>query len=363
MRGRRRWSSSRTGSSLSPVQPGLTYEAAFLFEQDGSVAPPTGATVLLQRHTWRSSSLGPTVAWWDPTTALRGELDVREARSDADEEELRERPGVTAPTHLTSRRSRAQTLGAGAAVLAALAVGHVVVTAFPIDERVSGAVPPVDRRRRARRATVRASPRPRARRLTVLEPASALCWSTPGVWPRPAPRSRRPGSRGWSDSRSSSVGTVGRTRSRPAAARRSRPARLSPACLVTPPWAVEVPPEALPGAHLRIGLEQKDQRRDDVADIDLGLTQADADAWASDDSPVGRLSRGPTSRRSSREHPDRHAGIRRARPRVVAPQPVGARRAAGRAGTHARRRGRPRPHAVVGPGPPRPDHGRGRHER
>ncbi|NUU17897.1 hypothetical protein HP550_11620 [Cellulomonas humilata] len=74
------------GSSLSPVQPGLTYEAAFLFEQDGSVAPPTTATVLLQQHTWRKGSLDPTVTWWDPTTALRGELDVREAVSDADEE-------------------------------------------------------------------------------------------------------------------------------------------------------------------------------------------------------------------------------------------------------------------------------------
>ncbi|WP_315096318.1 hypothetical protein [uncultured Cellulomonas sp.] len=70
------------GSSLSPVQPGLTYEAAFLFEQDGSVAPPTTATVLLQRHTWRKGSLDPTVAWWDPTTTLQAELDVREAGSD-----------------------------------------------------------------------------------------------------------------------------------------------------------------------------------------------------------------------------------------------------------------------------------------
>ncbi|MGY4642718.1 hypothetical protein [Cellulomonas sp. URHB0016] len=74
------------GSTLSPVQPGLSYEAVFLFEQDGSVPPPTGATVQLQQHTWRSGSLDPTVAWWDPTTTLRGELDVREARSDADEE-------------------------------------------------------------------------------------------------------------------------------------------------------------------------------------------------------------------------------------------------------------------------------------
>lgn len=74
------------GSSLSPVQPGLTYEAAFLFEQDGSVAPPTTATVLLQRHTWRAGSLDPTLTWWDPTMTLRGELDVREAASDADED-------------------------------------------------------------------------------------------------------------------------------------------------------------------------------------------------------------------------------------------------------------------------------------
>jgi len=74
------------GSSLTPVQPGLTYEVAFLFEQDGAVPPPTSATVLLQRHTWRSGSLDPTVTWWEPTTTLRGELDAREAVSDDDEE-------------------------------------------------------------------------------------------------------------------------------------------------------------------------------------------------------------------------------------------------------------------------------------
>ncbi|MBO3103568.1 hypothetical protein [Cellulomonas fengjieae] len=74
------------GSSLSPVQPGLTYEAVFLFEQEGSVEPPSSATVQLQRHTWRSGSLDPTMAWWDPTTTLQAELDVRAARSDADAE-------------------------------------------------------------------------------------------------------------------------------------------------------------------------------------------------------------------------------------------------------------------------------------
>lgn len=71
------------GSSLSPVQPGLTYEAAFLFEQDGSVAPPTSATVLVQRQRWGTGILDPTVSWREPATTLQGELDVREARSDA----------------------------------------------------------------------------------------------------------------------------------------------------------------------------------------------------------------------------------------------------------------------------------------
>lgn len=73
------------GSSLNPVQPGLTYEAAFLFEQDGSAAPPTSATVLLQQHTWRRGSLDPTFAWSDPTTTLRGELPVRAAVSDEED--------------------------------------------------------------------------------------------------------------------------------------------------------------------------------------------------------------------------------------------------------------------------------------
>ncbi|MCC2334839.1 hypothetical protein [Cellulomonas wangsupingiae] len=72
------------GSSLSPVQPGLTYEAAFLFEHDGSAPPPTDATVLLQQHTWGTDSLeGVTTRWLRPTTTLRGHLEVREAVSDA----------------------------------------------------------------------------------------------------------------------------------------------------------------------------------------------------------------------------------------------------------------------------------------
>jgi hypothetical protein len=50
--------------------------------------------------------------------------------------------------------------------------------------------------------------------------------------------------------------------------------------------SVELPPEAVPGAHLRVGLNLEDQRSDDLADIDLGLTQADADAWAATETPL-----------------------------------------------------------------------------
>ncbi|MPZ95441.1 MAG: hypothetical protein GEU96_11185 [Propionibacteriales bacterium] len=42
---------------------------------------------------------------------------------------------------------------------------------------------------------------------------------------------------------------------------------------------VELPVDAVAGAHLRVALNA-DSRRDDMADIDLGLTNADATRWA-----------------------------------------------------------------------------------
>lgn len=75
------------GSSLNPVQPGLTYEAAFLFEQDGDVPPPQRVTVQLQRHTWRGGTLDSTPAWRFPETVLRGELDARAAADDGQQDD------------------------------------------------------------------------------------------------------------------------------------------------------------------------------------------------------------------------------------------------------------------------------------
>ena len=121
---------------------------------------------------------------------------------------------------------------------------------------------------------------------TVLEPDVGSLLSTPGVWltvPLTVVASGQPRLVGFAELW---VGTVVRTRSPPSGRSSFAAGTAQPGVPRYATVAVEVPAEALPGAHLRIGLEQKDQRRDDVADIDLGLTQADADAWASDDTPV-----------------------------------------------------------------------------
>jgi hypothetical protein len=183
-------------------------------------------------------------------------------------------------------RPRAQTLGAGAAVLAALAVGHVVVTAFPVDERASASF--------VRPAVVGEPVALRYARLTAGEPTGSTVLDnddgtllgTPGVWltvPLTIEAVGQPRALGFAelvggDGHSYMVFSGGRSWFLPGTA---QPGVARYATL-----RVELPPEAVPGAHLRLGLDQRDQRRDDVADIDLGLTQADADAWASDDTPV-----------------------------------------------------------------------------
>jgi len=184
------------------------------------------------------------------------------------------------------RRPRARTVGAGAGVLAALAVGHVVVTAFPVDERVQASF--------IRTADVGETVELRYARVTadvpdgstVLDTDDGSLLSTPGVWltvPLTIETLGQPRALGFAellggDGRTYRVFTSSRSAFLPGTAQPGVPRYAT--------LRVELPPEAVAGAHLRIGLEQIDQRRDDVADIDLGLTQADADAWAADDTPV-----------------------------------------------------------------------------
>ncbi|MBO3095746.1 hypothetical protein [Cellulomonas dongxiuzhuiae] len=184
------------------------------------------------------------------------------------------------------RRPRPQALGAGAAVLAALAVGHVVVTAFPVDERVQAPF--------VRTATVGEPVELRYARLTagrptgstVLDGDDGTLLATPGVWltvPLTIEALGQPRALGFAelrggDGRTYTVFTSGRSAFLPGTTQPGVPRYAT--------LRVEVPPQAVPGARLRVGLELKDQRRDDVAEIDLGLTQADAEAWAAESTPV-----------------------------------------------------------------------------
>lgn len=61
--------------------------------------------------------------------------------------------------------------------------------------------------------------------------------------------------------------------------------------------AVELPADAVPGAELVVTLpaNDDDHRRDDLVVIDLGLTAADADAWATEDEVL--MIDGPTDGR------------------------------------------------------------------
>lgn len=195
-------------------------------------------------------------------------------------------PPASPPARRSPGRPRPRTVGAAAAVLAALAVGHVVTTAFPVDDRVQAPfVRPgvVDRPVELRYARVTAGEPSGS---TVLDPDDGTLLATPGVWltvPLRIEALGQPRSLGFAellggDGRTYTVFTGGRSSFLPGTAQPG-----------VPHWAtlrVELPPQAVPGARLRVGLELKDQRRDDLAEIDLGLTQADADAWAADDTPL-----------------------------------------------------------------------------
>lgn len=183
-------------------------------------------------------------------------------------------------------RPRPQVLGAGVAVLAALAVGHVVVTAFPVDERVQAPFvrttavgEPVDLRYARLTAGEPAGS-------TVLDPGLGQLLTTSGVWltvPLTIEAVGQPRALGFAEL----VGGDGRTYAVFQSGRSSfLPGTAQPGIPRYATVSVEVPVEAVPGAHLRVALNFEDRRRDDLADIDLGLTADDAEAWAADDTPV-----------------------------------------------------------------------------
>jgi hypothetical protein len=121
---------------------------------------------------------------------------------------------------------------------------------------------------------------------TVVRPDSSTLLSTPGVFltvPLTIEATGQPRMVGFAelhggDGRTYPISTSGRSSFLSGTAQPGVPRYAT--------VSVELPPEAVPGAHLRIGLSQDDQRGDDLADIDLRLTETDADAWAADDTPL-----------------------------------------------------------------------------
>lgn len=208
------------------------------------------------------------------------------AGADAPSADASAADGTTPPPAPRLRAPRPRVLGAGAAVLAALAVGHLVVTAFPVDARLQDPF--------LRTTTVGEPVDLRYARLTVgepvgstvLDPDDGTLLATPGVWlvvPLTIEVTGKPRSLGFAEVR----GGDGRTYAVTLGDRSTfLPGSAQPGVPRYATVTVELPPDAVPGAHLRVGLDFEDQRRDDMADVDLGLTQADADAWAADETPV-----------------------------------------------------------------------------
>lgn len=65
------------GSRLSPMQPGLSYEVVFLFEQEGDAAPPETVEIVLLGHTWRADSFDGTFGWKDAAPVARATVPAR----------------------------------------------------------------------------------------------------------------------------------------------------------------------------------------------------------------------------------------------------------------------------------------------
>jgi hypothetical protein len=80
-------------SDLSPVQPGVSYEMVFLFEQRAGVTPPAEVSVQAVGNTWRQNSIDKTMGWFDPEVVARGTLPMVEsaqqvkAKADAEREQ------------------------------------------------------------------------------------------------------------------------------------------------------------------------------------------------------------------------------------------------------------------------------------
>jgi hypothetical protein len=185
------------------------------------------------------------------------------------------------PTQALPRGRRVvRRAGASVLILAALATGRVVSTAYDEDQQFSGPflVPgTVGRAVDLRYADVTALD---VQGSTVVKPQLGTNLTTTGVWlvvPLRIVLKGEPGEVRYA----AVVDREGRTYLAKGTSRSQYEAGTSQPGL--PRYAavvVEVPKDAVEGARLRVALDALDTRRDDMADIDLGLTAADAAEWS-----------------------------------------------------------------------------------
>lgn len=178
----------------------------------------------------------------------------------------------------------ARRAGAALLVLAALVLGRVVSTALPIDDRLEEPF--------LRSGEVGEEVDLRYARVTVGEPegstvadASGSLLATPGVWvliPVTVVAEGEPRSL----SHATVVGSDGRTYAANGTRSQLALGRATPWIPHYGAVLVELPADAAVGAHLQLALDFWDQRADDMAEIDLGITPADVEAWQATDDPV-----------------------------------------------------------------------------
>ncbi|QTE28713.1 hypothetical protein [Pengzhenrongella sicca] len=179
---------------------------------------------------------------------------------------------------------RARQAGVVALVLGALVTGRVVTTAFAIDGVVdapfvhtAGTGDVVTLRYAALTAAEPAGS-------TMLDAAGALL-QTPGVWvviPMTITAVGEPARLGYAAVR----GSDGRLYTADGSRSQFSPGVAQPGVPRYASVAVELPAAAAAGAHLLIALDGLDQRRDDLADIDLAITVEQAEQWATRTAPA-----------------------------------------------------------------------------
>lgn len=190
--------------------------------------------------------------------------------------------GTTAPG---GARPWAHRVGVVALVLVALATGRAITHSFPVEGRIEAPF--------VRGSTVGEPVRLRYADVEVGAPAGARelvaggsTLSSPGVWlvvpvritARGEPRTLGYAAVRGSDGTLYVAGGFGRGGFAPGTAQPGVPREAD--------VAIELPADAVAGAHLVLALDPYDHRRDDLADIDLGLTQADAERWTDGAPPV-----------------------------------------------------------------------------